>query len=273
VSDSAIGRLRLHYRSLGSTNDLARVLAGAGYPHGTAVVADHQSAGRGRQGRRWEAPAGAALLCSVLLRPALAASQAPLLSMAAALAAADAIGIVAGVPAALKRPNDILVADATPVDHALTPALCLGEREDGVALTPRKVAGILLETSLAGSAVAIAIAGIGINVGAHPPHLPSATNLARAAGRPIDRDQLLDALLAHLDARLAAVGAGEGTAIFADWRARMVTLGQPVHVAAAADAYDAVAEDVRPDGALLVRTATGQRRHLFAADVTLSAAR
>jgi BirA family biotin operon repressor/biotin-[acetyl-CoA-carboxylase] ligase len=253
---AVIGRLRLHYEAVGSTNDVARALARASYPHGTAIVADYQSAGRGRQGRRWEAPPGTALLCSILLRPRLPARDAALLSMAAALATADAVTAATGLPAVLKWPNDILLPASPGV--AARPG------------APRKAAGLLLEATLAGPAIAVAILGIGINISASPPDLPSATSLAHAAGRPIDRAVVLDALLAHLEARLALPDAASGDALYAAWRSRLVTLGQPVHVVSAGDAYDAVAEDVNRDGSLRVRRADGQRHHLLAADVTLS---
>jgi BirA family biotin operon repressor/biotin-[acetyl-CoA-carboxylase] ligase len=261
MADGSIGRLRLHYPSLGSTNDLARELGRAGYPHGAVVVADYQTAGRGRQGRRWEAPLGAALLCSTLLRPALPASALPALTMAAALATADAVTDVTGRPAALKWPNDVLAAEG------------VGEREAGAL---KKVAGILVETAFAGNHVEWAVVGVGVNVSAHPPGLVTATDVSRVAGRPVARAALLDALMTRLEAWLPPSGtaaldaAGGISAIAAAWRARLTTLGRPVRVAMAGEEFDAVAETVDPDGALLVRTATGARRRLLAADVTLS---
>jgi BirA family biotin operon repressor/biotin-[acetyl-CoA-carboxylase] ligase len=249
--------LRLHYRSLGSTNDLARELARAGYPHGAVVIADYQTAGRGRQGRRWEAQPGAALLCSTLLRPELPASALPSLAMAAALATADAVAAVTGRPAALKWPNDVMASEA-----------------GGGSL--RKVAGILAETAFAGERVEFVVLGVGMNVSGHPPDLPTATDLARVAGQGVARSAALDALMANLDARLGSLSQGErdgaraARAIFDAWRARLTTLGRPVRVATAADEFDAVAETVEPDGALVVRTASGERRRLLAADATLS---
>ena len=124
---SALGHPRLHLRETDSTNERARELAEAGAPHGTLVTASVQSAGRGRQGRRWEAPAGTALLCSLLVR-----EFDDLLSLRAGLAVAD----VAGDTALVKWPNDVLLAG-------------------------RKVAGILVEGRPQGG---WAVVGIGINV-------------------------------------------------------------------------------------------------------------
>jgi BirA family biotin operon repressor/biotin-[acetyl-CoA-carboxylase] ligase len=174
--------------------------------------------------------------------------------MAAALAAADAIASAGGVPALLKWPNDILVPNPP-------------------TGTPRKVAGLLLETTLAGGTIATAILGIGVNLNAAPA-LPTATHLARASGRPVARARLLDLLMQHLGARLAPLAESPGADdLFAAWRARLITLGQPVRVTMGGQTWSGLAEDVAADGALIVRDASGQRRHLHAADVTLSHSR
>jgi BirA family biotin operon repressor/biotin-[acetyl-CoA-carboxylase] ligase len=138
---TALGRPRLHHREIDSTNRRARELASAGAPHGTLVTAGAQTAGRGRQGRRWEAPAGSALLCSLVLREFDA-----LLSLRAGLAVAD----VAGAAARVKWPNDVQV--------------------DG-----RKVAGVLVEGR---PHEGWAVVGIGVNVSAAP-DLPEAVALGR----------------------------------------------------------------------------------------------
>jgi BirA family biotin operon repressor/biotin-[acetyl-CoA-carboxylase] ligase len=138
---TALGRPRLHYREIDSTNRRARELAAAGAPHGTLVTAGLQTAGRGRQGRRWEAPPGSALLCSLILR-----EHDALLSLRAGLAVAD----VAGEAARVKWPNDVQV--------------------DG-----RKVAGVLVEGR---PHEGWAVVGIGVNVSAAP-DLPDAAALGR----------------------------------------------------------------------------------------------
>jgi BirA family biotin operon repressor/biotin-[acetyl-CoA-carboxylase] ligase len=127
---STLGSPRLHLRLTDSTNERARALAAAGAPHGTLVTAAQQSAGRGRQGRTWSAPAGRALLCSLIIR-----DPAPLLSLAAGVAVAE-VAESAGADALIKWPNDVLVAG-------------------------RKVAGILVEGR---PQEAWAVLGIGLNV-------------------------------------------------------------------------------------------------------------
>jgi BirA family transcriptional regulator, biotin operon repressor / biotin---[acetyl-CoA-carboxylase] ligase len=138
---TALGRPRLHHREIDSTNRRARELASAGAPHGTLVTAGAQTAGRGRQGRRWEASAGSALLCSLVLRDFDA-----LLSLRAGLAVAD----VAGDAARVKWPNDVQVES-------------------------RKVAGVLVEGR---PHEGWAVVGIGVNVSAAP-DLPEAVALGR----------------------------------------------------------------------------------------------
>ena len=137
-----LGRPRLHHREIDSTNRRARELAATGAPHGTLVTTGLQTAGRGRQGRHWQAPEGSALLCSLILREFDA-----LLSLRAGLAVAD----LAGEGARVKWPNDVQV--------------------DG-----RKVAGVLVEGR---PHEGWAVVGIGVNVSAAPPGVPNAGTLGR----------------------------------------------------------------------------------------------
>jgi BirA family transcriptional regulator, biotin operon repressor / biotin---[acetyl-CoA-carboxylase] ligase len=157
---TALGRPRLHHREIDSTNRRARELASAGAPHGTLVTAGAQTAGRGRQGRRWEAPADSALLCSLVLREFDA-----LLSLRAGLAVAD----VAGETARVKWPNDVQVEG-------------------------RKVAGVLVEGR---PHEGWAVVGIGVNVSAAPLDLPDAAALGREDVEAV-LGELLAALEARL---------------------------------------------------------------------------
>jgi BirA family biotin operon repressor/biotin-[acetyl-CoA-carboxylase] ligase len=160
-----LGRPRLHLRETTSTNERARALAAAGAPHGTLVTTGLQTAGRGRQGRTWTAPAGRALLMSLVLR-----SFDALTPLRAGLAVAD----LAGPGARVKWPNDVLL--------------------DG-----RKVAGILVE---ARPQETWAVLGIGVNVALSIADLPVAT--AGTLGRsPREVDAALAELLAALEHRLA----------------------------------------------------------------------
>jgi BirA family biotin operon repressor/biotin-[acetyl-CoA-carboxylase] ligase len=184
-----LGRPRLHLRATDSTNERARALAAAGAPHGTLVTAAEQSAGRGRQGRRWSAPAGQALLMSLLLR------RPPRL---VPLAAAVAVAEVAGAGARIKWPNDVLLDD-------------------------RKVAGILVEGR---PQEGWAVLGIGLNVAVRLDDLPpelreTATTLGLA---PREVEAVLARLLGALETWL---GRGE-PAILDAWRARDALLGREI---------------------------------------------
>ena len=184
-----IGSPRAHFRLTDSTNARARELAGRGAPHGTVVTATEQSAGRGRQGRTWSAPAGRALLCSIVLR-----DPPRLLPLVAGVAVAERIGR----EALIKWPNDVLV--------------------DG-----RKVAGILVEARLEEG---WAVVGIGVNVAVAPAAFPP--ELADRAGtlglEPDAIEPWLGGLLRSLEVWL---GAG-AEAVLEAVRARDALLGRPV---------------------------------------------
>lgn len=234
---------RVVYRSrLGSTNDLAKEHANTGVAEGLLVIADKQSAGRGRMKRRWWAPAGTALLTSLLFRPSLPPDQAGQLTMLCALAAADA---VTALPVDLKWPNDLLVRG-------------------------RKLAGLLTETAIKGKSLDFVVVGLGMNVNADlsdaPPFITPATSLRQELGRPVDR---LALLLAYLDgvARRYARLAQESPCD--EWASRLVTLGQPITAHLDDRTLSGLAQGVDANGALLLRTADGTVHRLFAADVSL----
>ncbi len=186
---TALGTPRLHLRVTTSTNDRARELAQAGAPHGTLLTATEQTAGRGRQGRTWTAPAGRALLMSIVLRETPA-----LLPLAAALAVAE----VAGGDARIKWPNDVLVDE-------------------------RKVAGILAEARVQEG---WAVVGIGLNVALRVEDLPA--ELHATAGTlglsPADVEPTLQRLLGALERALAL----DDAALLDAYRARDGLRGREV---------------------------------------------
>jgi len=184
-----LGRPRLHLRSTTSTNDRARELATAGAPHGTVVTAGGQTAGRGRQGRAWVAPAGTALLVSVLLR-----DWPDLLPLRAGLAVADLAGPDAGV----KWPNDVVV--------------------DG-----RKVAGILVE---ARPQEGWTVVGMGVNVAVAVADLPAELQAsAGTLGRP---PAALDAALIELLEALERWLAEPAVAVVGEFRGRDALFDRPI---------------------------------------------
>lgn len=185
----SLGNPRVHFRLTDSTNARARELASGGAPHGTVVTADEQSAGRGRQGRTWTAPAGRALLCSVVIR-----DPPRLLPLAAGVAVAE----VAGADAQIKWPNDVLLGG-------------------------RKVAGILVEARLQEG---WAVVGIGLNVAVREADFP--VELRDRAGtlglEPSAIEPTLDALLRALERSLA----GGSDAVLEAVRRRDALLGREV---------------------------------------------
>lgn len=245
------------YGQVASTMDLAREWL-AEYPAPDAallVTADEQTAGRGRQGRRWVAPSGSALLMSLALRPTwLAPAHATSLVQLASVALCEAVA-AQGIPTGLKWPNDLLV----PVDPA--------------AAEWAKVAGILLESQLDGAQLSAVVIGIGVNVSAAPPpeltRYP-AVSLQQAAGRPISRLALVRALLQRLDVWYNRLALGNSVELFAAWRARLRTLGTPVTIELADGVLHGLAEDVDASGALLVRDSAGMVRRVSSGDVGMT---
>ena len=220
----------------GSTNRDLLDAAAAGATDGLVLVADHQTAGRGRMDRTWTAPPGASLLVSVLVRPTVAPERLFLLTVACAVAAADAVAEVAGVRLALKWPNDLVATDGVDAD--------------------RKVAGILAETAVVDGRVDAVVVGMGLNVN-WPEPLPTelaaiATSLNRLAGRPIDRERLLTSWLSHYGAELDALENDGGASLLERGRSASVTIGRRVEVVLADRTFSGRAVAVTDDGHLLV---------------------
>jgi BirA family biotin operon repressor/biotin-[acetyl-CoA-carboxylase] ligase len=232
------------FDEVGSTNADLLALAAEGAAEGLVLVADHQTAGRGRLDRTWEALPGSSLLVSVLLRPRLHPDETFLLTNAAAVAAVDACQETAGVRPGVKWPNDLVVV--------------AGDRHRG-----RKLGGILAEARMANGRVEAVVVGMGLNVN-WPPDLPPeladvAAALNHVVGHEVDREDLLVAWLRHLDARLAALDGAEGrTELDADLRRASATLGRSVRVELPGGRIvEGDAVDLTPGGHLLVAPADG----------------
>ncbi len=173
----AIGRRVLVFRETASTNDLVREMAIGGAVEGAVVVADRQTRGRGQYGRRWDSLGGVGLWFSVLLRPAWGAEFLERVTPLAAVAVAGGVAEATGLTPRIKPPNDVF-------------------------LSGRKVAGILTEARTGRES--FAVLGIGVNVGHAVADFPielraSATSLALAAGRVVEREAVLVAILRHLN--------------------------------------------------------------------------
>ncbi len=242
-----LGQVLHCHEELASTNDLAKVLADEGAVHGEVVIAERQTAGRGRRGRVWLSPPRKNLYLSVVLRPDLPPQRASELTLVASVALCEAIR-EAGVEASIKWPNDILVGG-------------------------RKVAGILTEMAAEPDAVQWVVVGIGVNLNARPEDFPDdlrgrATSLAVERRQPVPRALFAAALLARLEEWVERHAEDGFEPIRKAWKERSVTLGCRVQAQADGRDVEGVAEDVDGSGALLLRTAGGLVR-VVAGDVQI----
>jgi len=235
--------------TVGSTNDVAKQLGAEGAPEATLVIADEQTAGRGRLGRAWWTPPGTAIAMSLLLRPRFPPPLAYRLTMLTGLVAAEAIEQVAGLKVGLKWPNDIVIAGSEAI---------------------LKLGGILTETSISGEAIEFAVVGVGLNVNVDfhgRTDLPEATSLMAQLGHEVERLLILRALVERFAARYAVIESDER--LRDDWAARLVMLGRRVVARRGDESCAGLAEGVDEFGALLIHTEDGALRRIDAADVTL----
>ena len=238
LSTTSLGqRLYLHH-TLDSTNSEASALAHAGAPHGTVVVAESQSAGKGRRTRSWYSPPGANIYCSVIVRgkgqkQTLVEwlSWVPLIS---AMAVSEAVQAVASVALTLKWPNDLLFQE-------------------------RKVGGILCESFHVSADEPVVIIGIGLNVNLSQESFPDelrhmATSLCELSGRPVDRNRLIAQLLAELEQGLEELKSNGPGRLRLAYMSRCHTLGTRVRVLLGENQdLQGRAESISTDGALQVR--------------------
>lgn len=259
------------HEAIGSTNERAKELARGGALEGLLVTAEQQTAGKGRLGRPWQTPAGRALAISLLLRPPIPPTMAPRLTLVAAVAVAEAVRAVTGLPVGIKWPNDLQIAG-------------------------RKLCGILTEMEAEIEQVRFVVLGIGLNVNQteaeFPPELrETATSLRLAAGiteagfgqgdagegdahegaRPLARLALLQAILARIEVRYDQFLAGGWQELLTAWRELSVTLGRNVRVipASGEPTWEGTAVDVDAEGALLVRRPDGSTHRVIAGEVSI----
>ena len=237
------------FESVASTNDVAARLADSGAEEGTTVVAEMQTAGRGRHGRVWFSPAGAGLYVSIIVRPRPSLSKgehpATLLTLAAGVAIAEAVRVTTGLPAEIKWPNDIVIAR-------------------------RKLAGILTEAAVHGSSPQFVVLGFGVNLqpAAYPPELGSrVTSIGAETSRPVDRAFVLAEILAAISSRYADLCEGRFDAILTAWRQLAVGVpGARVEWDSPAGVVRGRAEDIDRQGALIVNVG-GKIERIVAGEV------
>lgn len=244
LKTSFVGR-RIHYfASVSSTMDIAKEAAREGDTEGTIVIADGQTAGRGRLGREWVTPAGSSIALSVILRPDLHHLSG--LTMMASLAVVHSIEKTTSLQPTIKWPNDVLIGG-------------------------KKACGILIDSDLRGEEVDWAVVGIGVNVNLEVSHFPEiaalATSLSTELGRQVSRLEVLCSLLTELEQLYLALR--EGKPIHEEWRRRLETLGKRVRVTSGDLVQEGVGESVDTEGNLLLRRPDGGLTTIIAGDVTL----
>ncbi|MGA9533999.1 MAG: biotin--[acetyl-CoA-carboxylase] ligase [Anaerolineales bacterium] len=225
------------FPTIGSTNDRAKEEAEAGAAHGALLVANEQTAGRGRGDNRWSTPAGSALALSLVLRPEPLSATGPLsLNVLGALAVSEAIEQLGGEPE-IKWPNDVLLAR-------------------------RKVAGVLVEAAWREAELEYAVIGIGVNV--KPAAVPADEQVSFPAAsvegllkRPVDRDEMLIAILSSLDYWLGRLST---PALLEAWEGRLAYLGEAVILEKDTGPEQGILLGVTKDGRLRLQGADGTER-------------
>ncbi len=238
-----LGRHVVYHETTDSTNTLAKTLAQRGAEEGTLVIAEEQTAGRGRLGRRWLAPRGTSLLFSLIFRPVLPATRAQGLTMVCGLSTCQAIRALTGLPAKLKWPNDIV-------------------------LRGLKVGGILTEVSTTGMCLDYVVVGIGLNVNLEVSSLPAdfnATSISSELGHAVSRSSLLQTVLCEIDGRYLMLRNGKWPV--KEWAAALETVGQRVKLHTTLGIVEGTATAVDEEGALSLRLDNGQLRKVHVGDI------
>jgi len=243
------GRSIFFRREVGSANDWAKELARMGAEEGTVAIAETQTAGRGRLGRKWISPRGG-LWFSVVLRPKTSPSEAVGLVFVAGLVVAEVLQEKFGLKVETKWPNDVLVKG-------------------------KKVCGILAEMNTKGRTVNFVVLGFGLNANflveqVFPKSLKkAATSLEKELGRKVQLEELFKAMLEKLESKYDQCGERGLAFLLVEWRKYAAFLGRKVEVRSGSEKLHGVALDVDDDGALVLRLEDGATKCLLAGDVSL----
>ncbi|NLY42752.1 MAG: biotin--[acetyl-CoA-carboxylase] ligase [Clostridiaceae bacterium] len=250
LSSQFFGKNILYYDTVASTNTIAKKEAAEGCEEGTIVIAEGQTSGRGRLGRKWVSPPRSGIWMSIILRPDILPEQAPFMTMLASLATVHAIENVAGVHAGIKWPNDIV-------------------------LESKKVCGILTEMSAEIGHVNYIVVGIGINVNINKSDFSEeikgmATSLSSVTGRDIDRNELIVKLLENFEQAYMKMRDKDARKMMInEYKGYCVTLGRRVKVNLKEEVIEGTAVDVADDGQLVVRTDDGIKHRILSGEVSV----
>ena len=249
LSNRFLGRKIYYFDTVSTTNDKAKELARQGDGEGTLIVAEEQTGGKGRLGRKWFAPKYKGIWFSLILCPPVLPPEANQVTMLAAVAVASAIKKETGIEAGIKWPNDLLVGS-------------------------KKICGILTELSAEMERINYLVAGIGINVNQDETDFPeelreSAASLKNEFKRKIDRVRLIQTTLAEFEGWYGTWLEQGFAPVLARWKEMSVSLNCPVRISAPNNSWDGWAEDIDSDGALLLRLPGGELRRVISGEVSL----
>lgn len=236
-----------HFETVVSTNDTAKALGTQGAAEGTLVVAETQTGGRGRLGRRWLSPPGLGIYASVLLRPPLPPGELPQITLSTAVAVVRALTRAVGVTPGIKWPNDVI-------------------------LKGKKLGGILTEMETESDQIRYLVVGMGLNVNNpdFPPELAGiATSLLREEGRPFSRLAILQAWLEEFETLYQDFLARGFPDILEEWKQHSVTLGKYVAVRQGPRQVEGLAREIAVDGALVLETAWGEVVKVTSGEITV----
>jgi BirA family biotin operon repressor/biotin-[acetyl-CoA-carboxylase] ligase len=247
LSSRRLGAVFHYFSEISSTNTRARELAESGAAEGEIVIAESQTQGRGRLGRRWESPPFSNLYLSVILRPKLSPRHAPQITLAAAVALVETAGSFLSRPPVIKWPNDILF--------------------DG-----KKLAGILTEAACDAERVEYVILGVGLNLNYRVDAMPAelrrqATSMADLTGTNVSRESVLARLIQDLDRCYGELEESGFEALRPRWEAHFGLRGRLVRVELGGQEHIGWARGIDREGALIVEGEDGRRRSIVAGDV------
>jgi len=233
--------------SIDSTNTHATKLAENDSPHGTLIIADSQTKGRGRLGRDWFSPPKKNIYMSIILRPEIKAEEATLLTIMAGVASARALRNTTGLEVKLKWPNDIVVIE-------------------------KKLGGILIETKTNHDRLLFAVIGIGINVNMAAEDFPSglrsfSTSVKIDLGKSIPRHPIIAEIFKETEQWYKVMLRGDRNTLLDEWRKLSSTLGRDVKITIGKMAFKGIAEDIDNKGMLILRLLSGGIKKISTGDV------
>lgn len=246
LNTQVIGKEVCCFRETDSTQTIARRLANDGVGEGAVILAEGQTRGKGRRGRSWFSPPGQGIWISIILRPSISPFQSGRICLTSALAVAEAIREITGLPALIKWPNDILIGR-------------------------KKVGGILIEMMAETDLVKFIILGIGVNVNQDKfseELKEKALSLKQEKRGEVSRLSLLQEILRKLDNYYLSLKKGEFDTLISRWRKLSVTLGKQIRVSFQGETVEGQAIGIDGQGALLLRLDSGFVKHLVSEEVT-----